>query len=53
MWIVLFCLQVEMTKHLRLSFARAYVWCALLALYVQGALPPETFVEVYERRRPR
>lgn len=39
MRILLFCLLVEMTKHLRLAFARAYVWCALLALYVQGALP--------------
>lgn len=56
MRILLLCLSVEMRKHLHLAFVRAYVSCALLALYVQGALPrqePETFAQSYERRRPR
>jgi len=39
--LVLFALAIEMHKHLRLSFACAYVWVALLALRVQGALPRE------------
>lgn len=40
--LALFVLAIELRswgRHLRLSFVRAYVWCALLALHIQGALP--------------